>query len=96
MLRKTSRLVNPLLVFYLVIFHSADRIQVGYTVMAFSQTVKKRIDAKTHVNTLTPLISALRTRPGIVYLKRLNIVLDQDSEKGFGLVKHFYNLLSYI
>ena len=28
-----------------------------------------------------------RTRPGIVYLKRLNFILDQDSEQGFGLVR---------
>jgi len=43
---------------------------------------------------LNSLIDRLRVRPGIVYLKRLNIVLDQDSEKGFGLVSHIPNLCS--
>jgi len=70
--------------------------QVGYTVIAFSQTVKKRVDAKTHINTLNPLLDRLRVRPGIVYLKRLNITLDQDSEKGFGLVSHIANLRFFI
>lgn len=38
------------------------------------------------MNALNPLVDRLRARPGIIYLKRLNIILDQDSEKGFGLV----------
>jgi len=68
--------------------------EVGYTVFAFSQTVKTRIDAKSHVNTLDPFVGRLRTRCGIVFLKRLNIILDQDSEKGFGLVK-MLNILNF-
>ena len=67
-------------------FILTKRFEVGYTVFAFSQTVKTRIDVKSHVNTLNPFVARLRTRSGIVFLKRLNIILDQDSEKGFGLV----------
>lgn len=54
--------------------------------IGISQTVYKKVDPKSHVNVLDGLLSRLRTRPGIVYLKRLNIVLDSESEKGFGLV----------
>jgi ribonuclease P/MRP protein subunit RPP1 len=35
---------------------------------------------------LDSLLLSLRKRAGILYLKRLNIILDEDSEKGFGLV----------
>lgn len=59
---------------------------VGYTIVAFNQTVERKVDPKTHVNTLDPLLAQLRKRQGVVYLKRLTIVLDEDSEKGFGLV----------
>lgn len=55
--------------------------------MAFNQTVERKVDPKTFVNTLDPLLGQLRKRPGVVYLKRLTIVLDEDSEKGFGLVR---------
>ena len=55
--------------------------------LAFNQTVQKRVDPKTHVNTLDPLLSQLRKRTGVAFLKRLTIVLDEDSEKGFGLVR---------
>ncbi|KAI9001117.1 PHP domain-like protein [Trametes punicea] len=58
---------------------------LGYTVLAFNQTVERRVDPKTHVNTLDPLLGQLRKRPGVVFLKRLTIVLDEESEKGFGL-----------
>jgi ribonuclease P/MRP protein subunit RPP1 len=51
--------------------------------------VYKRVDPKTHVNVLDGLIGQLRKRDGIAYLKRLTIVLDEDSEKGFGLVRDF-------
>lgn len=61
-------------------------MHLGYTVLAFSQTVLKKVESKTHVNFLNDLISQLKPRPGIIYLKRLTIVLDQDSEKGFGLI----------
>ncbi|KAG0705103.1 RNase P subunit p30-domain-containing protein [Suillus ampliporus] len=64
---------------------SANRMTVGYTVIAFNQTVNKKIDPKTHVNVLDGLLTQLRARPGTVFLKRLTIVLDNDSEKGFGL-----------
>lgn len=60
---------------------------MGYTVIGLSQTVHKKVDAKTHVNVLDSLVGQLRTRLGIIFLKRLNIILDQDSEKGFGLVR---------
>ena len=59
---------------------------VGYTVVAFNQIVHKKIEKKTLINTLDPLLKQLRTRPGVVFLKRLTIILDEDSEKGFGLV----------
>jgi ribonuclease P/MRP protein subunit RPP1 len=55
-------------------------------VIAFNQSVNKKIDPKTHVNILDGLLEQLRARPGTVFLKRLTIVLDNDSEKGFGLV----------
>lgn len=58
---------------------------MGYTVIALCQTVNKRVE-KSHVNVLDEILPALKKRDGILYLKRLNIVLDSDSEKGFGLV----------
>ena len=60
--------------------------EVGYTVIAFNQLVHKKVEPKIHVNILENLVNQLRKRPGIVYLKRLSVVLDEDSEKGFGLV----------
>lgn len=54
--------------------------------MAFTQTVHKRVEPRSHVNVLDGLAARLRARPGVVFLTRLNIVLDEDSEKGFGLV----------
>ena len=54
--------------------------------IAFSQTVHKKIDVKSHVNVLDSLLSQLRQRVGVIFLKRLTIILDEDSEKGFGLV----------
>ncbi|KAH9476298.1 Ribonuclease P protein subunit p30 [Psilocybe cubensis] len=61
-------------------------IHLGYSVIGLSQTVHKKVDPKTHVNVLDSLLGRLQTRPGIVFLKRLNIVLDSESEKGFGLI----------
>ncbi|KAG1877725.1 PHP domain-like protein [Suillus subalutaceus] len=58
---------------------------LGYAVIAFNQSVNKKIDPKTHVNILDELFKQLKARPGTVFLKRLTIVLDNDSEKGFGL-----------
>ncbi|KAI0723185.1 PHP domain-like protein, partial [Earliella scabrosa] len=60
-------------------------VHLGYTVLAFNQTVERKVDPKTFVNTLDPLLGQLRQRPGVVFLKRLTIVLDEESEKGFGL-----------
>ncbi|KAF9524916.1 RNase P subunit p30-domain-containing protein [Crepidotus variabilis] len=81
--------------------HRIDlQVHLGYTILSFCQTINKRVDPKVHVNVLNPLVALLRKRPGIVYLKRLNIILDQDSEKGFGLINanvtffNSYDLLS--
>lgn len=59
---------------------------MGYTVIALNQTVQTAVVPKSHVNILENLVAQLKPRPGIVLLKRLTIILDQDSEKGFGLV----------
>ncbi|KAI0083889.1 PHP domain-like protein [Irpex rosettiformis] len=67
---------------------------LGYTVFALNQTVLKKIDAKTHVNTLNPLIERLRWRANITLLKRLTIVLDEESEKGFGLTNGNLSIIS--
>ncbi|ETW75508.1 RNase P subunit P30, partial [Heterobasidion irregulare TC 32-1] len=48
-------------------------------------TVYKKVEPKAFVNALDPLLGQLRKRQGIIYLKRLTAVLDEDSEKGFGL-----------
>ncbi|KAI0638071.1 PHP domain-like protein [Trametes polyzona] len=60
-------------------------VHLGYTIIAFNQTVERKVDPKTFFNTLDPLLAQLRKRQGVVYLKRLTIVLDEESEKGFGL-----------
>lgn len=60
-------------------------VHLGYTVIAFTQTVSKKVDPKTQPNILDPLLLKLKERQGVVFLKRLNIVIDEDSEKGFGL-----------
>ncbi|TFY76300.1 hypothetical protein EWM64_g7714 [Hericium alpestre] len=60
-------------------------VHLGYTVIAFNQTVQKKVEQKSFVNVLDPLLGQLRRRQGVVYLKRLTVVLDEDSEKGFGL-----------
>ncbi|KAG6826912.1 hypothetical protein H0H92_013937 [Tricholoma furcatifolium] len=60
-------------------------VRLGYTVIAFNQLAHKRVDPKTHVNTAEALVSQLKKRQGVVYLKRLSIILDEESEKGFGL-----------
>ena len=61
---------------------------VGYSVFAFNQTIYKKLDPKTHQNLAQTLIGRLKRRPGVVFLKRISIVLDEDSEKGFGLVSY--------
>jgi ribonuclease P/MRP protein subunit RPP1 len=60
---------------------------VGYSVLAFNQRVKKKVEPKTFINTLDPLLRQVKKREGIIYLKRLTIILDEDSEKSFGLVR---------
>ncbi|OBZ77330.1 hypothetical protein A0H81_01669 [Grifola frondosa] len=60
-------------------------VHLGYTVFALNQTVERKVDPKTFVNVLDPLLAQLRKRPGVVFLRRLTIVLDEESEKGFGL-----------
>jgi ribonuclease P/MRP protein subunit RPP1 len=62
---------------------------VGYTVFALNQTVQKAVNPKSHTNILDSLVAQLNPRSGIILLKRLTIILDQDSEKGFGLVSQF-------
>lgn len=62
---------------------------VGYTVLAFNQCVKTKVEPKTFINTLDPLLRQVKKRQGIIYLKRLTIFLDEDSEKGFGLVRSY-------
>lgn len=60
--------------------------------IAFNQIVHTRIDPKTHINAVDHLLGTLRKRVGVIYLKRLTIVLDENSEKGFGLVRVFDHL----
>ncbi|KAE9398251.1 hypothetical protein BT96DRAFT_957662 [Gymnopus androsaceus JB14] len=60
--------------------------QLRYTVVCFNQTVQKKVDPKVHVNTLNELLERLKPRQGIIFLKRLSVILDEDSEKGFGLI----------
>ena len=63
---------------------------VGYSVFAFNQCIKTNVEPKTFVNALDPLLRLVKKRPGIIHLKRLTIVLDEDSEKGFGLVRFLF------
>ncbi|KAJ6541642.1 RNase P subunit p30-domain-containing protein, partial [Mycena capillaripes] len=60
-------------------------VHLGYTVIALNQTIQTAVVPKSHINILDSLVAQLKPRPGVVLLKRLTIVLDQDSEKGFGL-----------
>ena len=52
---------------------------VGYTVLGFNQIVETKVDPKTHINILDPLLGQLRKRAGVLYLKRLTVVLDEIS-----------------
>lgn len=63
---------------------------VGYSVVAFNQCIKSKVEPKTFINTLDPLLRQMKKRPGVVCLKRLTIILDEDSEKGFGLVRSYF------
>jgi ribonuclease P/MRP protein subunit RPP1 len=58
---------------------------VGYKVLAFNQIASKKIDPKSHTNILDPLLEQVRKPQGVIFLKRFTIILDEDSEKGFGL-----------
>ncbi|KZT06706.1 PHP domain-like protein [Laetiporus sulphureus 93-53] len=60
-------------------------VHLGYTVFALNQTVRSKVERKTHVNIIDPLVAQLRERTGVVILKRITIVLDEDSEQGYGL-----------
>ena len=66
------------------------RKPVGYSVLAFNQHIKSKVEPKTFTNMLDPLLRQVKKRHGIIYLKRLTIVLDEDSEKGFGLVRSYF------
>ncbi|KIK59690.1 hypothetical protein GYMLUDRAFT_168854 [Collybiopsis luxurians FD-317 M1] len=77
-------------------------VHLGYTVICFNQTVHKKVDPKVHVNVLNELLEKLKPRQGILFLKRLSVILDEDSEKGFGLINantsyfNSYDILSLI
>lgn len=75
------------------LFSLTFKSAVGYTVIALNQIVEKKIDPKIHVNILNALLPQLKNRKGIVFLKRLTINIDEDSEKGFGLVPLFFAVL---
>ncbi|KAG9110046.1 hypothetical protein FRC07_008241 [Ceratobasidium sp. 392] len=67
-------------------------VHLGYTIAALNYTVEGKIDPATHVNPLL-LVSS---RKDIVVLRRLTIILDENSEKGFGLsTQHATHLASY-
>lgn len=69
-----------------IAFSYINKCVVGYSVFAFNQTVYKKLDPKSHQNLAQALIGRLERRPGVAFLARITIVLDEDSEKGFGLV----------
>jgi len=69
-------------------------VHLGYSVFAFNQCIKTKVEPKSFVNALDPLLRLVKKRQGIVYLKRLTIVLDEDSEKGFGLTNAHSNLFT--
>ncbi|KZT57077.1 PHP domain-like protein [Calocera cornea HHB12733] len=78
-------------------------IHLGYTIIAFVQTVQSKLDPATHVNwfdggegtifkDLDPRFNG--GKRGVVQLRRLNVVLDEGSEKGFGFNAQTTQLLS--
>ncbi|KIY62251.1 PHP domain-like protein [Cylindrobasidium torrendii FP15055 ss-10] len=69
-------------------------VHLGYTAIAFNQTILSKIDVKTHVNSLDILLKQLKPRTDILYMKRLTIILDDESEKGFGLINANTSLFS--
>ncbi|KAF8652892.1 hypothetical protein AX16_004080 [Volvariella volvacea WC 439] len=106
----------------IVLTDSFELKEVGYTVLGLTQTIHRKLDSKTHINTLDVLMPYLEQRLSkfpsgtqkvagqangsaaaetgncpIVFLKRLNIVLDDESEKGIGLAAQpcsTYDILS--
>ncbi|KAI9454198.1 PHP domain-like protein [Russula earlei] len=69
-------------------------VHLGYSVLAFNQQIKTKVEPKTFINTLDPLLRHVKKRLGVIYLKRLTILLDEDSEKGFGLTNAQTDLFS--
>ncbi|KAF8586056.1 PHP domain-like protein [Ramaria rubella] len=69
-------------------------IHLGYTVLALAQTVQTKVDPRTHVDWLHGLVPKLKRRRGIAILKRLTVLLDEDSEKGNGVNPQSATLLS--
>ncbi|KLO12317.1 PHP domain-like protein [Schizopora paradoxa] len=69
-------------------------VRLGYTVLALTQNAVSKVDTKTHTNTLDALLPNLRKREGVLFLKRLTIELDNESEKGFGLTQAATQLFS--
>jgi len=65
-------------------------------VLAFNQTIEFGFTAHGHINYLDSLVQQLKKREGVIYLKRLTILMDDTSDKGTGLVrllpKPFHNL----
>ena len=59
---------------------------VGYTVFAFNQSIESAFTGHGHINYLDSLVQQLKKREGVVYLKRLTILMDDASDKGTGLV----------
>ena len=59
---------------------------VGYTVFAFNQSIESTFTGHGHINYLDSLVQQLKKREGVVYLKRLTILMDDTSDKGPGLV----------
>lgn len=61
-------------------------LAVGYTIIALEHTIQTKYDPKTHENVFAALLTQLRKRDGILFIKRLTILLDEESDKGNGLV----------
>ncbi|KAF8503221.1 PHP domain-like protein [Hysterangium stoloniferum] len=60
-------------------------VHLGYTVLALNQIMETKIDGRTHVDWFPGLIPKLKKRQGVLLLKRLTIILDDDSDKGNGV-----------
>ena len=60
---------------------------VGYTVLALNQTVQSKVDSRTHIDWPQDLVPRLRKRQGVAILTRLTVILDEEGEKGNGIVR---------